>query len=230
MKKIRLMIIEDNRMLRAGIAAMFKKHTDILVVSSVSNNEIMQPVIEKRKPDIILLDIGITPKNTLQLVKEIKKQIKEIKVIVMGIVPIQSTVRDFIQAGVCGFILKDADAFRFAKTVLKVNKGLKVLPPLLTGALFSQIVNNAISGSNKTIVDKSVRMTKREKDVVALIAEGFTNKEIAQKLGLSTYTVKSHVHNILEKLSLSTRVQIARTVHIQDSTKSAIDNTSLLDE
>lgn len=230
MKKIRLMIIEDNRMLRAGIAAMFKKQPDIFVVSSVSNNEIMQPIIEKRKPDIILLDIGITPKNTLQLVKEIKKQLNEIKVIVMGLVPIQSTVRDFIQAGVCGFILKDADALRFKKTILKVNKGLKVLPPVLTGSLFSQIVNSAISGSNKTIVDKSVRMTKREKDVVALIAEGFTNKEIAQKLGLSTYTVKSHVHNILEKLSLSTRVQIARTVHIQDSTKSAVDKTSLLDE
>jgi DNA-binding NarL/FixJ family response regulator len=73
-------------------------------------------------------------------------------------------------------------------------------------------------------------MTKRERDVIALIAEGFTNKEIAQKLGLSTYTVKSHVHNILEKLSLSTRVQVAKYVHHQESIKSELNNTSLLEE
>lgn len=217
-------------MLRAGIAAMFKNQPDILVVSSVSNNEIMQPIIEKRKPDIMLLDIGLNHKHCIQLVNEIKKQFKEIKVIVMGLVPIQSMVSEFIQAGVCGFILKDADALRFKKTILKVNRGLKVLPPLLTGSLFSQIANNAISGANTTIIDKAVRMTKREKDVVELIAEGLTNKEIAQKLKLSTYTVKSHVHNILEKLSLRTRVQIARYIHLHDSVKSAVNNTSLLEE
>lgn len=230
MKKIRILIIEDNRMLRAGIAAMFKKQPDILVVSSVSSDENIQPIIEKQKPDIILLDIGVTHQNSLQLVIEIKKQFKEIKVILLGLVPIQSMVSEFIQAGVCGFILKDADALRFFKTILKVYRGLQVLPPLLTGSLFSHIVNNVISGSNSTIVDKSVRMTKREKDVVALIAEGFTNKEIAQKLELSTYTVKSHVHNILEKLALSTRVQIARYIHLRDSGKSAVNDTSLLEE
>jgi DNA-binding NarL/FixJ family response regulator len=230
MKKIRIMIIEDNRMLRASIEAMFKRQPDMLVVGSVSDDENIQLIMEKRKPDIILLDIGVSHKNGLKLVNEIKKQFKEIKLIVMGLVPVQSTVREFIQAGVCGFILKDADSSRFKKTILKVNKGLKVLPPLLTGSLFSQIVNSGISGSNTTIVDKAVRMTKRERDVVALIAEGFTNKEIAQKLELSTYTVKSHVHNILEKLSLSTRVQVARWLHLRDSLKSAVDNTSLLEE
>ncbi|HSL90072.1 MAG TPA: response regulator transcription factor [Ignavibacteriaceae bacterium] len=230
MKKIRILIIEDNRMLRASIAAMFKKQPDILVVSSVSRNENIELIIEKRKPDIILLDKGITHKESLQLVKDIKNQFKEIKLIIMGLVPIESKICEFIQAGVSGFILKDADALRFEKTIIKVNKGLKVLPPLLTGSLFSQIADNVISGSNSTIVDKSVRMTKREREVVALIADGLTNKEIAQKLKLSTYTVKSHVHNILEKLSLSTRVQIARHLHLQNSVKSAVGNTSLLEE
>jgi DNA-binding NarL/FixJ family response regulator len=73
-------------------------------------------------------------------------------------------------------------------------------------------------------------MTKRERQVVGLIAEGFSNKEIAQKLHLSTYTVKSHVHNILEKLSLSTRVQVANYAHISESYKNAIDTTSLISE
>ena len=73
-------------------------------------------------------------------------------------------------------------------------------------------------------------MTKRERQVVELIADGFTNKEIAQKLHLSPYTVKSHVHNILEKLALNTRVQIAKHAHFSDAYKSAMDSTSLLDD
>ncbi len=73
-------------------------------------------------------------------------------------------------------------------------------------------------------------MTKREKQVIELIADGFTNKEIAQKLHLSTYTIKSHVHNILEKLALSTRVQIAKYLHDSNKVKSATDNISFLDD
>jgi DNA-binding NarL/FixJ family response regulator len=73
-------------------------------------------------------------------------------------------------------------------------------------------------------------MTKREKQVIELIADGYTNKEIALKLHLSTHTVKSHVHNILEKLSLNTRVQIAKHVHISESYKIAADSTSLISE
>jgi len=73
-------------------------------------------------------------------------------------------------------------------------------------------------------------MKKRERQVIELIADGFTNKEIAQKLHLSTYTVKSHVHNILEKLSLNTRVQIAKHAHLSESYKTAIDTTSLISE
>ena len=83
---------------------------------------------------------------------------------------------------------------------------------------------------SRSAITESVRMTKREKQVIELIADGYTNKEIAQQLHLSTYTVKSHVHNILEKLSLSTRVQVAKHAHISDQYKTAIDTTSLLDD
>jgi len=75
-----------------------------------------------------------------------------------------------------------------------------------------------------------VRMTKRERQVIELISDGFANKEIAQKLHLSTYTIKSHVHNILEKLSLHTRVQVANYAHITDSYKTTTDTTSLIEE
>jgi len=230
MNKIRLLIVEDSRILRESIASMFKKRPDMHVVGNISSSENVVHLIGDLKPDILLIDLILVNQNSLELVKLIREQFKNIQIIMMGLIPAQSTVSEYIETGVAGFILKDADSARFVKTILKVNRGLKVLPPPLTGSLFTQLVKNAVSGSNSSIVDKSTRMTKRELEVMELIAEGFTNKEIAQKLDLSSYTVKSHVHNILAKLALSTRVQIAKHVHLSELSKSTSDTTSLLEE
>ena len=230
MKKIRLLLIEDNRILRESIASMFKKQPDMHVVGNFSSNENITRRIDELKPDILLIDIILVNQNYLQIVKLIREKFQKIEIIVIDLVPGQSNISEYIEAGVSGFVLKEADTARYVKTILKVNRGLKVLPPLLTGSLFSQLVQNAISGSTSSAIDKSVRLTKRELGVVELIGEGFTNKEIAQKLNLSSYTVKSHVHNILAKLALSTRVQIAKHVHISELSKSISDTTSLLEE
>jgi DNA-binding NarL/FixJ family response regulator len=100
----------------------------------------------------------------------------------------------------------------------------------LTSSPFSQIVEHAIHGAKSSAIIESIRMTKREKQVIELIANGDTNKEIAQKFHLSTYTVKSHVHNILEKLALGTRIQIAKHAHLSYSYKTGMENTSLIGE
>ena len=149
---------------------------------------------------------------------------------VMDLIPLQADVFEFVGAGVSGFILKDASITEFLKTIRTVNQGIKVLPTHLTGSLFSQIIEHAINGSQPAVIDESTRMTKREKQVIELIATGDTNKDIAQKLHLSTYTIKSHVHNIFEKLALHTRVQIANQAHHIDAYNTAIDNTSLITE
>jgi DNA-binding NarL/FixJ family response regulator len=97
-----------------------------------------------------------------------------------------------------------------------VAKGANVLPPRLTESLFSQIAERA-TRKWKGNPFASVRMTSRERDVIGLIAEGLSNKEIAERLHLATDTVKSHVHNILEKLALHTRLEIARFAHTEGS-------------
>jgi DNA-binding NarL/FixJ family response regulator len=229
-KKIKILLIEDNRLLREGISALLKKQSDMNVVATVGNGENILALIGKLKPNIVLLDLGLRNQNSLQIVKLVKKDFKETKIIVMDLVPLQADVFEFVQAGVSGFMLKDISFTEFLKTIRSVYKGAQVLPPHLTGSLFSQIVGHAIDGSKPRVLEESVRMTKREKQVIELIADGFTNKEVAQKLHLSTYTIKSHVHNILEKLSLSTRVQIAKHAHLSEQYKTAIDTTSLLDE
>lgn len=230
MKKIRILLIEDNRLLREGLTAMLKKQEDMSVVETVGNGENILAIMEKFKPDVLLLDLGLRSRSSLNLVKLVKKNFSASKIIVMDLIPLQADVLEFVQAGVSGFILKDATVNDFLKTIRSVVKGLQVLPPNLTGSLFSQIVEHAVSGSNPTALIESVRMTKREKQVIELISEGSTNKEIAQELHLSTYTIKSHVHNILEKLALSTRVQIAKYLHDSKKIDSATKTISLLDE
>jgi DNA-binding NarL/FixJ family response regulator len=230
MKKIRLLIIEDNRLLREGLAVMLRKQPDMSVVETAGNGENILEILQKFKPDILLLDLGLRSRSSLNLVKLVKKKFSAVKVIVMDLIPMQADVFQFVQAGVSGFILKDATVNDFLKTIRSVAKGVQILPDNLTGSLFSQIVENAVDGSKPSALIDSVRMTKREKQVIELIADGCTNKEIAQELHLSTYTVKSHVHNILEKLALSTRVQIAKYLHDSRKAKAASDDISLLED
>ena len=230
MKKISIVIIEDNRLLREGITAMIDKQRDMKACAAFGDCTKALQCIGKSEPNIVLLDLGLRNQNSLQLVKALKKDFQKIKVIVMDLVPLQEDVLVFIQAGVSGFILKDATVEDFLKTIRSVACGAKVLPPHLTESLFSQIVDKAVIEYNPSKIIESVKMTKRERQVISLVADGLSNKEIAQKLHLSTYTVKSHIHNILEKLALHTRVQIAKYAHNSREYNSAVESISLIDE
>ncbi len=209
---------------------MLSKQKDMQCVETVGNGENISKLLQKHKPDIVLLDLGLRNRNSLNLVKMIKKRTQVTKVIVMDLIPAQEDVLEFVQEGVSGFILKDATVSDFLNTIRAVSKGLSILPPNLTGSLFSQIVEHALNGSNLAVIAESVRMTKREREVIALISEGYSNKEIAHALHLSTYTVKSHVHNILEKLALNTRVQIAKYAHDSIKKDTAAGDISLMDD
>jgi two-component system NarL family response regulator len=133
----------------------------------------------------------------------------------MGLIPSQVDIIESVEAGASGFILKDASIKDFLGTVRSVAAGTKVLPPPLAGSLFSHVIDHALK-KGKGSLSAAVRMTKREREIIALIAEGLSNKEIAQRLNIATYTVKSHVHNILEKLALHSRLQIALFTRTDD--------------
>jgi len=208
---------------------MLLKQSD-MVVETVGNGENIKTIMRRNKPEVIILDLGLRNRNSFNLVKLLKKNFPAVKIIIMDLVPMDTEIFEFVQAGVAGFILKDATVGEFLKTIRSVAKGIQVLPSNLTGSLFSQIVEHAVNGSKPSALMDSVRMTRRERQVIELISEGQTNKEIAQNLHLSTYTVKSHVHNILEKLALRTRVQIAKYLHDSRKKDSASEEISLLEE
>jgi len=230
MKKIRLLLIEDNRLLRDGIAAMLNEQPDIMAVAALGAGETVLQKIQDLKLNIVLLDLGLRSQNSLEVVISIKTKSREVRIIVMDLVPAQEDILDFVSAGVSGFILKDASISDFLKTIRSVASGDKILPVHLTGSLFSQIVEHAVNGRGTSKVIESVRMTKRERQVIELITDGLTNKEIAQSLHLSAYTVKSHVHNILEKLTMHTRVQIAGYAHTSKSRQDQANTVSLINE
>jgi DNA-binding NarL/FixJ family response regulator len=230
MRKIRLLVVEDNRLLREGITAMIEEQPDLKVVAAFGDCTKALQSISISKPNVMLLDLGLRNQNSLQVVKTVKENFTGVGIIIMDLIPLASDVLDFIKAGVSGFILKDATTDDFLKTIRYVAQGEKVLPQHLTESLFSQIVDYAISNSKPSKIIESVRMTKRERQVIGLVADGLTNKEIAQKLHLSSYTVKSHIHNILEKLALHTRVQIAKYAHTSDGYETIEDQISSIEE
>jgi DNA-binding NarL/FixJ family response regulator len=209
MKNIRLIIIEDNKLLREGIRVMLKEQKDIHVVAALGDRIKVHDKILELKPDVLLLDLGLVNQNSLELVKSLKKKFPKLKMIVMDLLPIQSDMLQFIEQGVSGFILKDATTEDFMNTIRSVAKGEKVFPPQLHGSLFSEIVENAVDELMDSKLIESIRMTDNEKKVIELLSGGFTDKEIAKKLSMTVSKVKSHIDNILEKMSLNTRVQIA---------------------
>ena len=154
------------------------------------------------------MDLGLWNENCLRVVATISAEFPETKVIGMGLIPSQRDIIEFVEAGAAGFILKDASLQDVLATIRSVARGTKVLPPPLAESLFTHVIEQALRKGKGTL-PVGVRMTKREREIIVLIAEGMSNKEIAQRLNLSTHTVKSHIHNILEKLALNTRLQIA---------------------
>jgi len=212
LKKIRLLLIEDNRLLRDGISAMLKGRPDIKVVAASGNGESSILRINELKPNIILLDLGLRGQNSLQVVEIVKNEFPEAKVIVMDLAPAQGDILQFVKAGASGFILKDATLDDFLIAIRSVANGGKVLPPILSGSLFTQIIEQAVDGG-RTNLNQAIRMTKREQEIIGFISNGLSNKEIAKRLRIATYTIKSHVHNIMEKLALHTRLEVANDTY-----------------
>ncbi|TAK61029.1 MAG: response regulator transcription factor [Bacteroidetes bacterium] len=216
MNKIRLLIIEDNRLLRDGIAAMLKDYKDIKVVAASGDGESGILKIHELKPNVILLDLGLRSQNSLYVVELVKKEFPQAKVIVMDLAPAQGDVLQFVKAGASGFILKDATLDDFLSTIRSVAEGEKVLPSSLNNSLFSQVIEHAVDGGRINL-KKAIKMTKREQEVIGLISEGLHNKEIGKRLRMATYTVKSHVHNIMDKLALHTRLEVANYAYTDGS-------------
>jgi DNA-binding NarL/FixJ family response regulator len=209
---ITVAIIEDNRLVREGMTDMLNELPDLKVVLAATSLE--ATTLKEIKPSVVLLDVGLQD-NSLRIAKTVQKEMADSRVIVMDLLPAHEEIAEFVHVGVAGFILKDATFDDFVGTIRSVADGARVLPPPMTGTLFSQIARVAVRRGNAAALE-GVRMTQREHEVIELIGAGMSNKEIAKRLNIATDTVKSHVRNVMEKLALHTRLQIAAYAHRQD--------------
>jgi DNA-binding NarL/FixJ family response regulator len=212
LKRIKILLIEDNRILRDGIKALINAQPDLNVVAASGGSHDTLPQARTTKPQVVLMDLGLRNENGLRIVESLTKELPHTRVIGMGLIPSQRDIIEFVGAGAAGFILKDATIEDVLTTIRSVARGIRVLPPPMAESLFTHVVEQVLRRGKGTLPD-AVRMTKREREIIVLIAEGMSNKEIAHQLNLSTYTVKSHVHNILEKMALHSRLQIATHFH-----------------
>ena len=223
MRKIRLLLIEDNRLLRDGMFSILKPHKDIDIIAASGDGKRTLAKIKQLKPNMVLLDLGLRSQNSLHVVEVVKQDFPSAKIIVMDLTPVQADILQYVKAGADGFLLKDASLEDFLNTLRSVSDGATVLPPILVDSLFSQIVDHAVR-NGKTKLKDAVRMTKREREVIELLSEGMSNKEIAHRIHISTYTVKSHIHNIMEKLALHTRLEIANYSYTTDTLRTVTKN------
>jgi DNA-binding NarL/FixJ family response regulator len=210
---ISIALIEDNRLVREGISALLNQLPDFQVVGGKSSSDVALP--EGVKPDVVLLDLGLQNGDSLKIAEQVRAEFAGARIIIMDLLPAHEDIVEFVNVGVSGFITKDASLGELANMIRSVAKGARVLPGDVAGSLLSEIAREAVAKGLPEALE-SVRMTKREREVIDLIAEGLSNKEIGTRLHIAIHTVKSHVRNVMEKLTLHTRLQIAAYAHHRD--------------
>lgn len=206
---IAVAIIDDNRLVREALTAMLSQVKDIRVSSADVADAAF---LAEARPQVLLLDVGLRDQDSLEVAIGVLREAPATRIIVMDLIPVNEEIVEFVNAGVAGFVLKDASFEEFVATIRSVAAGNKVLPARMTDTLFSQIAKDGTARVSAHTLD-DVRMTRREQEVIGLIGEGLSNKEIASRLNIATHTVKSHVRNVMEKLALHTRLQIAAYSH-----------------
>lgn len=207
---ISVALIEDNRLVREGLVSLLNQTADFRVVAAGPSGD--PALLRNAQPHVILLDVGLWDDDSLRVAETVRQEYPESKVIIMDLLPVHEDIVDFVNAGVSGFVLKDATVEDLVSTIRSVASGAHVLPPAMTSSLFSQIAKEAVARGQVEVME-DVRMTAREREVIDLIGIGLSNKEIALRLGIAPHTVKSHVRNVMEKLALHTRLQIAAFAH-----------------
>lgn len=216
---IAIVVIDDNRLFREGLATLIHGQPGYRVLAASADVDEAMTKAREAEPDIVLLDFGLEDHDSLGLTATIRAEVPSARVIIMGLLPLHEDVADYVHAGASGFTMKNATFEEFFATIRAVAGGAEVLPRELTNTLFSQITRGISAGTRDQALE-SVRLTSREREIVNLLSEGLSNKELSTRLNIAVHTVKSHVHNVLEKLALHSRLEVAAFHHNEKRQKS----------
>lgn len=203
-RPINIMIADDHSMVREGIKQILELDGDIVVNGEAGDGRQCIDLLDRKPTDVLLLDINMPNMNGLQVLQHLREKKKNVKVLILTIHNEVEYLVRAVEIGVDGYVLKDSDSTVLKKAIFCINRGETFIQPELTPMLKERMEEK---NSNTYNTDDS--LTRREIEVLKLLAEGLFNKEIAYTLDISEKTVKNHVSNIFKKINVSDRTQAA---------------------
>jgi DNA-binding NarL/FixJ family response regulator len=204
-KPINIMIADDHLMVREGIKQLLELDGDIVVNAEAKDGKQCIELLDEKKTDVLLLDINMPNMNGLQVLQHLREKKRNIKILILTIHNEVEYLVRAIEYGVNGYVLKDSESAVLKKAIYTIHRGETYIQPELAPLLKERLEDkNSLSSHGDDDI-----LTKREIEVLKLLAEGLFNKEIAYTLAISEKTVKNHVSNIFKKINVSDRTQAA---------------------
>jgi DNA-binding NarL/FixJ family response regulator len=205
-KSISIFIVDDLRLLREGLMSLLAERQDITIIGTAASGSKALVKIKELRPAIALIDIGMPGKDGIKVAQALRQEMPEVKVIILGMPDLADDIMPCIEAGAAGYVLKEGSFDDLVEIIRAVHRGETFCSPRLTASLFSHIAELATERM-PSILQRPIKLTARELEIINEIAAGLSNKEIAQRLSIEAQTVKNHIHNILDKLQLHTRLE-----------------------
>ena len=201
-KKLRILLADDHAVVRQGFSRILASHSDMEVIGEAGNGREAIELAEELKPDVVVMDVSMPELNGIEATRRLMKASPRIRVLALSMHKDSVYVREILRAGAQGYLLKDASDDDLLTAVRAIGQGQGYISPSVSEAVLSDY--------RKHVSDPIDLLTSREREVLQLIAEGKTNKEIAAALNLSVYTVDAHRGRIMEKLNLHSSGEIVR--------------------
>lgn len=206
MQKIRILLADDHTLVRSGIRSLLEDEPGLSVVGEAEDGRAAVSLASQLKPDVVLMDIAMPLLNGLEATRQIKTQCPGIKVLILSMHDNEEYIRQVLEAGAMGYILKDAAARELISAIQLVHRGEAVLSPAVTRLVIEDYLRWG-GARPQAEIDS---LSPREREVLQLIAEGHTNKQIAEILSISIKTVQAHRNNLMQKLDLHDRGELIK--------------------
>ena len=199
---IRLVLADDHRIILEGLEQLFRREKDFEILATATNGAAALAAVRQHRPDVLVLDIRMPEGDGLWVLKQIHAEKLPAHVVLLTATLDEDEVLEAMQSGVAGLVLKEAAAVNLVDAVRRVNRGERVLEPTLVNRALDRLAQREEA---KKIVEV---LSRRETEIVKMVAAGLRNKEIAHKLSIGEGTVKTHLHTIYEKLGVHGRVEL----------------------
>ncbi len=210
---IRVLLVDDDPLVRSALALMLGGQSDIDVVGEAPNGQVGVALVGELDPDVVLMDIRMPVMDGLEATQVLHQQPSPPRVVVLTTFDADDHVVRAVAAGADGFLLKDTPPGDIVQAIRTVAAGDAMLSPSATRSLVSRLRSSTSTNRTAAAADRLTVLTERELEVAVCVGRGLSNSEIASELYLSIPTVKSHVSRLLTKLDSTNRVQVAMVVH-----------------